>query len=170
VQCQQAGASSAGVQPIHVLRNHATHGTQLFQLGERIVGAVRFGAAHAAPTHVGARPVALAGYVIVAEFLVGHGAVVVQGTARSAVVGDAGFGAYSRAGEHENLTALEQLGNTRGGVFFVVRGGVLRDNALNRCTEAISSRCSPAAAKFWWSVQRSILLLNALVLVQSARF
>ena len=132
MQRQQAGASSAGVQPIHVLRNHAAHGAQLLQLGERIVGAVRFGTAHAAPTHVGARPVALAGYVIVTEFLVGHGAVVVQGAARSAVVRDAGFGAHSSAGEHENLTGLEQLGNTRGGVFFVVRGGVLRDNALNR--------------------------------------
>ena len=107
MQRQQAGASSAGMQPIHVLRNHAAHSTQLLQLGERIVGAVRFGAAHAAPPHVGARPVALAGGVIVAEFLVGHGAVVVQGAAGSAVVGDAGFGAHARAGEHENLTRLE---------------------------------------------------------------
>ena len=107
MQREQAGAPSAGVQPIHVLRNHATHGTQLLQLGEGIVGAVRFGAAHAAPTHVGARPVALAGYVIVTEFLVGHGAVVVQGSAGAAVVGDAGFGAHSRAGEHENLTGFE---------------------------------------------------------------
>ncbi|CNI95355.1 Uncharacterised protein [Mycobacterium tuberculosis] len=107
MQRQQAGASSAGVQPIHVLRNHAAHGAQLLQFGERIVGSVRFGAAHAAPTYVGARPVALAGGVIVAEFLVCHGSVIVQGTAGSAVVGDAGFGAYSRAGEHENLTRLE---------------------------------------------------------------
>ena len=120
------------MQTVHVLRNHAAHGTQLFKLGERIVGAVRFGAAHAAPTNVGARPVALAGYVIVAEFLVGHGAVIVQGSAGAAVVGDAGFGTHARAGEHEDLTGLEQVGNTRGGVFFVVRGGVLRDNALNR--------------------------------------
>ena len=95
------------MQSIHVLRNHTAHGTQLFQLGERIVGAVRFGAAHTAPTHVGARPVALAGGVIVAEFLVGHGAVVMQGAAGSAVVGDTGFGAHSRAGEHENLARLE---------------------------------------------------------------
>ena len=107
MQCQQIRASSAGVQPIHVLRNHAAHGTQLLQFGERIVGAVRFGAAHAAPTHVGARPVALAGYVIVTEFLVGHGAVVVQGSAGTAIVGDAGFGAHARAGEHEDLTRLE---------------------------------------------------------------
>ena len=54
--------------PSTFLRNHAAHGTQVLQLGERIVGAVRFGAAHAAPTHVRARPVALAGGVIVAEF------------------------------------------------------------------------------------------------------
>ena len=107
MQRQQAGASSTGVQPIHVLRNHAAHGTQLLQLGERIVSAVRFGAAHTTPTHVGARPVALAGGVIVAEFLVSHGAVVVQGAAGSAVIGDAGFGAHSRAGEHENLTRFE---------------------------------------------------------------
>ena len=71
------------------------------------MGAVRLGAAHAAPAHVGARPIALTGGVIVTEFLVGHGAVVVQGTARSAVVGDAGLGAHASAGEHENLTALE---------------------------------------------------------------
>ena len=107
MQCQQAGASSAGVQPIHVLRNHAAHGTQLFQLGERIVGAVRFGAAHAAPTYVGARPVALAGGVIVAEFLVCHGSVIVQGSAGATIVGDAGFGAHAGTGEHENLTRLE---------------------------------------------------------------
>ena len=107
MQRQQAGASSAGVQPIYVLRNHAAHSAQLLQFGERIVGAVRFGAAHAAPTHVGARPVALAGYVIVMEFLVGHGTVVVQGAAGATVVGDAGFGAHARAGEHEDLTGLE---------------------------------------------------------------
>ena len=107
MQRQKAGASSAGVQPIHVLRNHAAHSAQLLQLGERIVGAVRFGAAHAAPTHVGARPIALAGGIIVAEFLVGHGTVIVQRTARSTVVGDAGFGAHARAGEHENLTGFE---------------------------------------------------------------
>ena len=77
VQCQQIAASGAGMQPIHILRNHAANSTQLLQLGERIVGAVRLGAAHAAPTHVGARPVTLTGGVIVAEFLVGHGTVIV---------------------------------------------------------------------------------------------
>ena len=107
MQGQQIAASGAGVQAVHVLRDDAIDSAQLLELDERVVGTVRLGAAHAAPTHVGASPVTLTGGVIVAEFLVGHGTVVVQGSARAAVVGDAGLGAHARAGEHENLTRLE---------------------------------------------------------------
>ena len=103
MQGQQIRTPGAGVQAVHVLRDDATDSTQLLQLSERIVGAVRFGAAHAAPTYVGARPVALAGGVIVAEFLVCHGSVIVQGSAGATIVGDAGFGAHAGTGEHENL-------------------------------------------------------------------
>ena len=73
----------------------------------------------------------MAGGVIVAEFLVCHGSVIVQGSAGATIVGDAGFGAHAGTGEHENLTRLEQARDTFGSVLLIVRGGVLGDNSLN---------------------------------------
>ena len=61
---------------------------------------------------------------------------VVQRPTGAAVVGDAGFGAYTGAGQHKNLTRPEQARNALGGVPLVVRFGGIRHNALNRANRS----------------------------------
>ena len=132
MQGQHVSAPRLGMKPINVLGDHPRNSAVLLKLNQRIVGAVRFGLLHAPPPHIGTRPVALAGSVIIPEFLVGHGAVLTQGTGGATVIRDTGFGTNPRPGERKHPACTKHTSHPFEGNLRLVRLGGLGNNTLDR--------------------------------------